>query len=223
METNDKKPKESQEKRTIYFITGNKSKFEEAQLIMQQELGETDIEFGFADIKLEEPKTLDQERIVRAKAEQAFKALGKPVICDDTAIVFEAYNNFPGTFTKYVFETIGFEGVAKLLAGKSRNAHFQTLLCYKDDSHCLVFRGTWRGVITEDISKMFNPDWQYNSIFIPEGFLVPLSELTMEERAKHSHRKKALQKLAEWLSYSNEKSNAVQEAQQAVALAIGGN
>ena len=71
------------------------------------------------------------------------------------------------------------------------------MVAYHDGKEFHVFTGEWKGVITEGISQKFNPEWQYNSIFIPEEFEKPLSEIPMEERAKHSHRKKALEKLKE--------------------------
>ena len=92
---------------------------------------------------------------------------------------------------KYLFKSIGFKGVEKLLEGKKRKAHFKTLICYKDKNKTEVFSGIWPGRITKRISKMFNPDWQYNSIFIPENFKKPLAEISLEERAKQSHRKRA--------------------------------
>jgi len=187
----------------IHFITGNKSKFEEASLILKEamgvRIGSMSIHLVQKDLKVEEPQVLDQEKVVKEKAEQAFKQLGKPVICDDTAIYFAAYPSFPGTLTKFVFQSLGFKGVEKVLQGEKREAYFQTLVCYKDADECRVFKGIWKGFITPNISRMFNPDWQYNSIFIPEGFDKPLAELTMEERARYSHRKKALEQLAHFL------------------------
>ena len=177
----------------IYYITGNKSKFDEAQLILNN------VKLISLDLKTEELQTISQEEVVLKKAEQAFKALKKPVIVDDTGIFFSDYKDFPGTFTRTLFDCIGFKGVEKLLEGTSRKAYFKTLLCYKDEKVTKIFSGDWKGKIISEISKKFNPDWQYNSIFIPEDFSVPLSELSMEERAKHSHRKKALDKLAKYL------------------------
>ena len=73
----------------------------------------------------------------------------------------------------------------------NRKAFFQTMICYKDCQTAKVFKGIWKGEITPKMSEMYNPDWQYNSIFIPAGFKKPLSEVPLESRAKKSHRKKA--------------------------------
>lgn len=177
----------------IYFITGNKSKFEEAKMILR------DVELIQKDLKLIEPRTFNQEEVVKSKAEQAFSILKQPVIVDDTGIFFEAYNNFPGTFTKYFFEAVGFEGIQNLLKNKDRKAFFLTTLCYKDSEAEKIFNGEWKGMVIEQVSGRFNPDWQYNSIFIPEGFINPLAEIPMEIRAEQSHRKKALYNLRKYL------------------------
>ncbi|MBI5149056.1 non-canonical purine NTP pyrophosphatase [Candidatus Pacearchaeota archaeon] len=183
----------------VYFITENESKFKEARLILQN------IKLVMKDLKLEEPKTLDQEQVVKNKAEQAFQKLKKPVIVDDTGIYFSEYKIFPGTYTKTLFQAIGFKGVEKLLDKANRDAYFKTIICYKDGKTEEIFFGIWKGKIVKEISKKFNPDWEYNSIFVPQNFNKPLSEISLQERAKFSHRKKALAKLAKFLGGKNAK------------------
>ncbi len=177
-------------KKQLNFITGNNSKFMEARLILGKRAEPVQ-----KDIEIIEPKTSKQEEVVLEKARQAFQQLKAPVLVDDTGIYFEAYKDFPGTATKLVFQAIGFNGIARLLRGSKRGAYFRTLLCYKDSKTTKIFEGVWRGRITSKLSKRFNPEWEYNSIFIPEGFSKPLSEIPLEVRAKLSHRKKAFDKL----------------------------
>lgn len=176
-------------RKTVYFITGNKSKFKEAKLILNGH-----INLVQKDLKLNETRTLDQEQVVLEKAKQAFQKLKKPVLVDDTGIYFEAYKNFPGTYTKTLFQSLGFKGVERLLNG-NRKAQFKTLVCYTDGKNTKVFSGVWKGKIARKISRMFNPDWEYNSIFIPAGCKRPLSEISFSERSKKSHRRKAFNKL----------------------------
>jgi XTP/dITP diphosphohydrolase len=176
----------------IYYITGNKSKFNEAKLILKG------IALIRKDIKLEEIKSLNQEDVVLDKARKAFRKLGKPVIADDAGIYFEEYKNFPGTYTRFLFESIGFRGIKNLLRGRKKKACFKVLICYKDKNHEEIFSGIWRGKITR-LGKKYNPDWQYDSIFMPQNYKKTLSEIPLEERAKISHRKKAFVKLAKYL------------------------
>ena len=180
----------------IYYITGNNSKFLEAKEIMK----DSEVVLEQKDLKIQEIKSLEQEKVLLGKAREAFKQLKKPLIIDDVGIYFEEYPKFPGTFTKFLFEAIGFEGIEKLLAGKNRNAYFRILLCYKDTKSEKVFEGILKGKIIENTQDLKNKDWQYDNIFVPENFKVSLSEIFLEERAKFSHRKKAFDKLLEWLN-----------------------
>lgn len=175
-------------KKTIYFITGNKSKFGEAKSILK----DLEIKLIKKDLKINEIKTDNQEKLVTEKADEAFRKIKKPLIVDDTGIYFDGYNNFPGTYTKFIFDTVGLEGIERLMDGTSRKAFFKTLICYKDKKRTKVFKGIWGGKITKNISRSFNPDWQYNNIFVPEGFTKHLSEISLIQRMKHSHRRKAL-------------------------------
>lgn len=185
----------------IYFITENKSKFKEAKLILKS----INIKLVQKNLKLKETQTLDQKAVVIEKAKQAYSIIKKPVLVDDTGIYFEEYKNFPGTYTKVLFESIGFNGLKRLLKTKNKKAYFKTFICYKDNKTEKIFSGIWKGKITEGISKKFNSDWQYNSIFIPIDYKKVLSEIPLEERAKKSHRKKAFDKLIKFLKGGKEK------------------
>jgi XTP/dITP diphosphohydrolase len=183
----------------IYFVTNNNSKFLEAKSILKP----AEIKLVQKRIKLSELNSQDQEEVVIEKARQAYEKMKKPVIVDDTAIYFHAYPNFPGTLTKTLFHFLGYEGIQNLLKGVKKTAYFRTLVCYKDKKVCKVFSGTWEGKIIEKLSDKINPEWPYNSIFIPKGYSVPLSELPTEQRIKQSHRKEALLKLLRYLREKN--------------------
>jgi len=181
--------------KNIYYITGNESKFKEAREILKN----TGINLLKKDLEIDEIKSLDQEKVIKDKARKAFSKLKKPLIIDDVGIYFKIYNKFPGTFTRYLFEAIGFEGIEKLLMNVNRIAYFKILLCYKDKKTEMIFEGILNGKITENTKSFFNKDFQYDNIFIPENYNIPLSEIPLEERAKFSHRKKAFDKLIKWL------------------------
>jgi len=183
----------------ISYITGNQSKFEEAKEILKN----VNLLLAKKDLKIEEIKSTEQEKVIISKARDAFKKIKAPLIVDDVGIYFEEYNKFPGTFTRFLFESIGFEGIEKLLEKKNRNAYFKILLCYKDKKTEKIFEGILNGKIIENSKPLANKNWQYDNIFIPENFSIPLSEIPLQERAKFSHRKKAFDKLINWLKTQN--------------------
>lgn len=179
----------------VYFITGNKSKFKEARQIVL----EANVSLVQKNLNLDETRSLDQKKVAVEKARKAFKKLKKPILVDDTALYFEEYKSFPGTYTKSVFQSIGFKGIERLLKGRNRKAYFRTFICYKDSKNEKIFSGVWKGRIIPKVSKKFNPEWEYNSIFVPSSSRKVLSEIPLEERAKKSHRKKAFNKLIKYL------------------------
>ena len=70
--------------------------------------------------QIQEIQSTDQKTIAIDKELKAWKILQKPLSVDESGIFFEKYNKFPGTFSKYVFEGIGFEGRTKLLENRKK-------------------------------------------------------------------------------------------------------
>lgn len=188
----------------IYFITGNQSKFKEAKNIIENL--KINLSLVPRDIRVNEIQDVDPQKVLLEKARQAYLQIKKPVLVDDTGIYFEEYNNFPGTLTKILFKAIGFDGIKRLLQNTNSNAFFKTMICYKDDKVEKIFSGVWKGKIIDNLGKNFNPDWEYNGIFLPEDSSKVLAEMSMEERATKSHRKKAFDELVKFLKTLGEKN-----------------
>jgi XTP/dITP diphosphohydrolase len=178
--------------RHVTFASTNRNKFLEANAI----LGPLGLTVDFADVKLVELQSNSLEEIATEKARSAFSLVGKPVIVEDDGLFIDALNGFPGQYSSFVFQTIGNEGVLKLLAGSvERSATFRSLVAYFDGKTASVFDGKVEGRIAEELRK---GGWGYDPIFIPKGSGVAFAELK-EEKNKFSHRKKALEKFADWL------------------------
>src|SRR3989344_1306646 len=180
----------------LAFVTTNRHKFEEARDI----LSEFGIEVEWKNIDLPEPDG-DIDSVAKEKAKSAASRLNKTVAVDDTGVFFEAYNDFPGSRPKFIFNSIGYDGIMRLLKGKSRKAYFRTVVGYcEPGKKPIVFDGIMRGEITE---KVFDEDRDvlpYMRIFIPEGHKKVISGFSMEEKNKISHRAKAFRKLGGYLS-----------------------
>ncbi|MEM7821332.1 MAG: RdgB/HAM1 family non-canonical purine NTP pyrophosphatase [Candidatus Aenigmatarchaeota archaeon] len=179
----------------LYFISNNEEKIKEVSSFFKN--------FGIKIIgkklNLLEPKYKRLEEVAREKAIQASKKLKKPLIVEDTGIYFNCYKNFPGTISKFIFETIGFDGIFRLLSRKTRRAYFKTAVAYyKPREKILIFTGICRGKITRKIRGRINKKMPYDNIFVPEGCKKTFSEMSKEEKAKYSHRAKALEKFAKW-------------------------
>lgn len=177
----------------LTFVTSNPKKFEEASSIF----GRHGIELRQEALELPELQSDSHEALVLDKAKRAYAAVGRPVLVDDTAIYFDAYENFPGCLAKFIINSIGFEGIQALLQNKDRNARFSTLVCLYDGKNAVLAKGEINGVISKECGPEVNRHIRYSSLFVPEGFDVPMISLSFEELAGISHRSRALQSLIE--------------------------
>jgi XTP/dITP diphosphohydrolase len=183
--------------RDLIFVTGSAGKFREAAAILEP--------FGVClvqrDLKLPEPKLDDPRAVVRFKARQTFRRLRQPLLVDDTALTLAGYPCFPGAYTAAVARILGAAGLKRLLDPNHR-ATLTSHVGYHDGSRIRVFTGRWHGRMVAD--GPFAGDWPYNDFFIPDGFDCPLAALPWEVRLQHSHRRRALDKLARFLSEQND-------------------
>lgn len=183
-------------KNEIYYVTGNAGKFEEVSEFFQKKCPELNIKQYSLDI--DEIQSLDQEAVVRDKVKKAFAVLNKPLLLDDGGIFFEAYNQFPGTLSKFVFQGLGFKGLFKLVEEDNRAA-FILQLAYTDGKQIQLFEGICRGtvVIPSDLSS--HPQLPFTAIFKPNGSDKTLAELRYTPDFFHySFRQQALKKFVEW-------------------------
>lgn len=185
----------------LKFITTNKHKFEEARVI----LSEYNIELEHLVLDYEENHDEDNETIVRQALKNLASKIDPPFVIEDTGIFFEAYNNFPGALPKFVFNSIGYDGIFRLLDGKDRSAYFKSIVGYcgpKQEQK--IFDGILRGTVTKEVHNPEKDRMPYERIFIPEGKTVTASDMTPEQKNKISHRGVAFRKLGQYLKGQNE-------------------
>jgi len=187
----------------IAFITTNMGKFKEVENLFK----DYGIDVEWKNQKYEEDNDDSIEETAKKAAKKLAKELNMPIVLEDTGLFFEAYDGFPGSSPKFVFRTLGYKGIFKLLDGESRKAYFQTFAAYcEPGKEPITFDGEMRGEFTKEVyhtdDSEFDP-MPYDRIFIPEGKSVTISDMTTEEKNQLSQRSKAFRKLAEYL-----KSNA---------------
>jgi XTP/dITP diphosphohydrolase len=181
--------------RSLYFMTSNESKYREVKNLA--------LEFGI-DIKILKANKIEIqsqkiEEIVKTAAILAYQHFKVPLILEDTGLFIEALNGFPGPYSSYVYNTIGCEGIIKLMEGiKNRNAKFATYVCYIDSSSLIVFSGEIEGTISNEIRG--KDGFGFDPIFIPKGSYKSFGEMTLEEKNKISHRASAFRKLFSYLA-----------------------
>ncbi|ADG13424.1 non-canonical purine NTP pyrophosphatase, rdgB/HAM1 family [Methanocaldococcus infernus ME] len=175
----------------IYFITGNINKVREAETILK--------DIKIKNIKIEYPELQGTlEEVAEFGAKYCYERLKKPLIVEDSGFFVEALKGFPGTYSRFVYETIGNEGILKLLKGVSdRRAYFKSVIGYCDENGVQLFSGVVKGYVSSEIRG--DKGFGYDPIFIPEGYDKTFGELGIEEKSKVSHRRKAFEKLREFL------------------------
>ena len=174
---------------SVTFASSNRNKFDEVKSILAPRVA---VEFAQAD--LVEVQSDSLEEIAREKAKSAYSQVGRPVIVEDDGLYIDSLKGFPGQYSSFVFKALGNAGILKLLEGLGRQASFRSIIAYYDGKDLRTFEGTVNGMIATGAAQ---GGWGYDPIFIPQGAEVTFAELAARKN-EYSHRKKALDKFADW-------------------------
>ena len=111
----------------LTYVTGNQAKIESARSILEP-LGYKVNQIKIDTIEIQNDDVLE---IAKYSAKWASEKLKCNVIKNDTGLYVEALNGFPGPYTHYVDDTLGEDGLLKLLEGISnRKAYFKEVIAY---------------------------------------------------------------------------------------------
>ncbi len=178
----------------LYFVTGNRHKLEEAR----EALKDCGVELVQARAPKIEVQSMDVREVARTAALTAYLYLRKPLVVEDTGLYIDALRGFPGAFAAHVYETIGLEGVLKLLEGVGdRGARFVTAVAAVIPPNVYVVEGVVEGRIAEEPRGVRG--FGYDPIFIPKGSGKTFAEMSLEEKNRFSHRAKAFRRLCKLL------------------------
>lgn len=186
----------------IVFVTGNKNKLNEVQMLLAPEEG-VPPPFTLTNNPLDllEVQDASLEAIGIAKCKQAVQALGKgqPVFVEDTALRFDEFNGLPGAYIKWFLKSMGLDKIVKLLEPFSnKGAEAVTTIVYADETGQFhTFQGVTRGNI---VSSRGPTTFGWDSIFEPlESNGKTYAEMDKAYKNQISHRGKAFQKFKKFL------------------------
>jgi XTP/dITP diphosphohydrolase len=129
---------------------------------------------------------------------EAYRLVGKPVLVEDTSLSLHAWNGLPGALIRWFVETVGNEGICKMLAGYEQlDATAETCLGYYDGTAFLSFSGLVEGQITRCPRGTGGFGW--DAIFVPNNWSKTFAEMTADEGASVSMRTAAVLKLRAYL------------------------
>ncbi|MCX8181615.1 MAG: XTP/dITP diphosphatase [Candidatus Methanomethyliaceae archaeon] len=181
---------------SILFITSNEHKVEEANRILSQ----FGIQLEMFPQKKIEIQSKSLLKIAKYAAHMAAKRLKSPVLVEDSGLFIRALKGFPGPFSSYIHETIGCEGVLKLLSGiEDRYAVFKCAVAFCSPSLGLnTFQGRSIGRIS--LNMRGQAGFGFDPIFVPHGEELTFAEMLPEQKDRFSHRGAALRAFGSWLS-----------------------
>ncbi len=186
----------------IIFVTHNKGKIATAKKQLQE------IDFKVFKYDLEEPRSDDIKYISKYKVMEAYKLVNKPCISLDSGFWIDELNGFPRAFVNFALDTIGIEGILKLMEGKENRAcRFTECLSYYDGKELQQFMGSHEGVLAEkilgkDSSEKWSDLWY---IYKPAGYDKTLAEMTESERNNRKKYKSvsSMEVFAKWYKENN--------------------
>lgn len=164
----------------IGFITSNAAKVQ----LANERLNRYGIIAVQKKLKLIEPQTIDVTEVAIQKAKQAKNELKTPFIVEDSGLYVDRLNGFPGAMMAPVLDSIGDEGILKLMKGENnRSALVRSVLAYCDQKSedIKVFTGLYNGTLAMAPAGMTTRGWRLAKIFIPEGFSKALAEMDDSE------------------------------------------
>jgi non-canonical purine NTP pyrophosphatase (RdgB/HAM1 family) len=175
---------------TLRFVTSNKDKLREASELLRRPLAAVSLE-------LEEIQTTDLEQIVRHKALQAYRTVRRPLIVEDTSLVFKAWGELPGPFIKFFVQNLGLDGLVDALSpSENWDAVAVSGVGYHDGGAIHYFEGRVEGQIAAPRGAS---GFGWDPIFRPQGASRSFAEMAPEEKHRHSMRAAAMKALSSHL------------------------
>lgn len=150
-------------KTKLTFITGNQHKAEHYARLLG-------VPLAHQKINLDEIQSADIAEVARHKIDQAYAAVGVPVIIDDFGFGIDALNGLPGPFTKFFVEPEdGLEKLCRITDSlDSRAAKVVCAIAYKDAIQTKIFVRELRGTVSDRPRGTLGI--ATDMIFEPEGY-----------------------------------------------------
>lgn len=189
---------------TLIFATNNPNKVKEVKSLLNSRL--VVLSLSDAGIIIDIPEPFDTlEENAYEKARVIHEITGSNCFAEDTGLMVASLNGEPGVKSaRYAGENKSAEeNIDKLLFNlkdkSNRKAQFKTIISIIIGDTHHIFDGICKGIITYE--RKGRSGFGYDSIFVPEGSAKTFAEMTLEEKNIFSHRKKAFEKLMNFLTH----------------------
>jgi XTP/dITP diphosphohydrolase len=186
----------------LIFATNNKHKVDEIRSIPN--IGYEIISLQEAGINIDIPEPYDTlEENAAEKSRVVYALTGANCFSEDTGLEVEALSGEPGVKSaRYAGEGKSFgKNIEKLLLKmqgfENRDAQFRAVLSLILNGTEYKFEGICKGIILADSKG--EGGFGYDPVFVPAGAKKTFAEMNMEEKNIYSHRRKAMDKLTDFL------------------------
>lgn len=177
--------------RPMTFVTGNAGKLREVQA-----LAPASMSLDSRSLELDEVQSLDLEKIVRHKLQQAYAAIGSAVIVEDTGAGLESLGGLPGPFVKFFVAELGSPALYRLSDKAADKVTVSCVAGYYDGSTMLFGNGAITGMVCEPRgSNGFGFDPTIIPDDQPDGQRLTMAEMPLETKNADSHRARAFRDL----------------------------
>lgn len=201
------------DKYTFVLCSSNVNKIREFRQILCEKAGEIlgddspEIEIlslsdiGFFDEIVEDGKTFEENALIKVRAVSSFTDY--PCIADDSGLEVDALGGAPGIYSaRYSGEHGNDEkNIDKLLlnldGAVDRSARFVSAIAYSHGGNEFALRGEAHGSILHE--RHGNGGFGYDPVFECGVHHLSYGELSAEQKNKVSHRRAAIEKLADKL------------------------
>jgi XTP/dITP diphosphohydrolase len=187
---------------TLIFATNNQHKVEEIRSVIGDQFDI--ITLKEADINIDIPEPHDTLAAnASEKSKTIFQLAQQNCFGEDTGLEVEALNGEPGVKSaRYAGEEKSFDAnIDKLLDNlkgiDDRSAQFKTVISLLWNGSEYLFEGITKGKII--YARRGNKGFGYDPVFIPEGSGRTFGEMELTEKNVYSHRRRATDKLIEFL------------------------
>jgi XTP/dITP diphosphohydrolase len=187
---------------TLIFATNNQNKVDEIRKVLGNIFEVITLKEAGINIDIPEPHSTLEENAAE-KSNTIYSLTGKDCFSEDTGLEVETLNREPGVKSaRYAGEgKSDADNIQKLLSNlineNNRRAQFRTVISLIIAGKEHQFEGICKGTITRE--QRGEKGFGYDPVFIPDGSEKTFAEMSIEEKNKYSHRKKATQKLITFL------------------------
>ena len=195
--------------KTIYLASGNAHKLHELQTALDQaglavQVFGPDKIGGMPEVE-ETGTTFEANALLKAHGLQEMAGKDFWFLADDSGIEIDALNGRPGVISaRYAGEPCDDEAnndkvleEMREVSERERSCRFRCVLALVGKDLEEIFAGSCEGVLLQ--KRRGSGGFGYDPLFLPNESASTFAEISLDEKAKISHRARALTRLIDWL------------------------